>query len=372
MNARWRRVCTRVAALLAIIALCIIPGLARAAGALSAVTSSASALVVPELPSGFEHRELGWLHLDAPKGISEPVEPLIEQANAVKEELSARFGQRVLDDVTVRVARTPEEMARLAPAGAPPPKYAVGVAYRGLHLVVLTLQPPAHSAAADLGEVFRHELAHVALDDAVKGAHVPRWFHEGVAVEASGEHPFDRLRTLWSATLSGELVPLQDLDATFPDDHVAVGVAYAESADFVRSLLRSADRPRFARLIERVRDGQPFEAAAADAYGASLRKLEFQWRNGLEKRYGYAPMLTGGSLLWGAAVAMLVAAYVKRRRRARAVLARWEREEAEEDARRAAQAKTADADATGDDPAQPLPAVAWPMVQHDGRWHSLH
>ena len=57
-------------------------------------------------------------------------------------------------------------MARLAPPESPPPKYAVGVAYPALKLVLVSLVDPKSFEGTDLVEVLKHELAHVALEDA--------------------------------------------------------------------------------------------------------------------------------------------------------------------------------------------------------------
>ena len=187
---------------------------------------------------------------------------------------------------------------QLAPVGAPPPAYASGVAYTQLRLVPLTLMAPRGAEAVNLDEVFRHELAHVALEDALGGQSVPLWFNEGLAMHESGELIAQRMKTLWSATLSGTLHPLADLDKRFPADPFQVQIAYAQSADFVRFMLRDSDRARFHAMISRVRSGQPFDRAVRDAYGSDLRKLEFQWRSDLEHRYSVIPIITGGTALW--------------------------------------------------------------------------
>ena len=182
----------------------------------------------------------------------------------------------------------------------------------------------------------------------------------------SGELIAQRMKTLWSATLSGTLHPLADLDKRFPADPFQVQIAYAQSADFVRFMLRDSDRARFHAMISRVRSGQPFDRAVRDAYGSDLRKLEFQWRSDLEHRYSVIPIITGGTALWVLIVGGLGWAYVRRRRRAKAVMARWEREEALEDALRAQLL------ADEDPPHVPEGLLRPTKVEHDGRWHTLH
>jgi hypothetical protein len=331
-----------------------------------------AAKIVPPLPPSYVTKELGWLTLSYPAGADERVAPLLHDADAFKSDLEATLGQPVLEHVVVRVAPTVADMARLAPAEAPPPEYASGVAYNGMHFVLLSMLAPHGAEAVNLDEVFRHELVHVALEDAVLGRHVPVWFNEGLAIQLSGELPVDRLKTLWSATLSGTLVPLADLDRSVPRDNFQVSIAYAEMGDFMRFLTRKSDHLRFAALIDRVREGQPFERAASEAYGADLRRLELEWRADLEHRFSVIPILTGGGLVWCLVIGILVAAYVRRRRRTKAILAQWEREEAIEDARLArAQSQLDDVML----PVSSLSRVAGASsvkIAHDGRWHTLH
>src|SRR5690606_40795301 len=108
-----------------------------------------------------------------------------------KHELEQRLGQPVLERVDVRVARTPREMRSLAFTGLP--SYAAGFAYSELDIVLLTIQPLYPNSEHNLLEIFKHELVHVALHDAVGGEPIPRWFNEGLAVQLSGENRATRL-----------------------------------------------------------------------------------------------------------------------------------------------------------------------------------
>lgn len=332
---------------------------------------------IPPVPPSYVTKDLGWLELSYPPSAGERVASIIEEADDFKAELTGYFGQPVLSRVIVRIAPTVADMARLAPPDAPPPEYASGVAYHGMHFVLLSMLAPRGAQAVDLDEVFRHELTHVALEDALQGRHVPAWFNEGLAISLSGELSMARRKTLWNATLSGTLIPLSDLDRTFPRDNFEASIAYAEAADFMQFLTRKSDRLRFASMVERVREGQPFERAIADAYSADLRRLELEWRSDLERRFSVIPVLTGGGILWVAVIGALVAAYVRRRRRTREILERWGREEALEDARLAKlEAERAAALGLPTDVAGAATAArargAALKIEHHGRWHTLH
>jgi hypothetical protein len=327
---------------------------------------------IPAVPPAYVTRDLGWLKLSFPTAAEARVAPLLDDAAAIKAELGGLLGQAVLGHLEVRITPTFDEMKRLAPVGAPPPPYASGVAYPRLRLVLISMMAPRGAEATNLDEVFRHELAHVALEDAVLGQHVPAWFNEGLAVGFARENGLDRQRVLGTATINGTLLPLGDLDRGFPANPSDVNVAYAESVDFLRFLQARTDRLRFAATLQRVRDGQAFDRALGDAYGSDLRKLEFEWRTEVERRYSLIPVLAGGGLLWVGVIGALVWGYVKKRRRARAILAKWAVEEAIEDALVAQRAREAVDVSDAELARLGAPLRAPSKVQHDGSWHTLH
>jgi hypothetical protein len=336
---------------------------------------------VPKAPVSFNSYDGGWIRFAYPPSVRERVQPLIAISDEVRVELASRLGRPVLDRVHVYVARTPGEMATLAPEGAPFPKYAAGVAYSELGLVLLTIAPVEPAAQHDLTEIFRHELAHVALHEAVSGYHVPRWFNEGFAVYASGEGSFARLQTLWTATLADDLLTLEQLDRTFPANALDASVAYAQAADLLRFLLRQQDRHRFTALIDRLTRGQSFDEALTNSYGTDLATLEYEWREEVAKRYTFWPVFFSGTMIWALALGLFVWGYRRRRRKSRETLARWAREEAAEDERRKMREREEQArvhivlsrSERTRDLRPPLARDSGvPKVEHDGQWHTLH
>jgi len=336
-------------------------------------------IVVPPLPPDFLSHSEGWLRLSYPPSAAAWSSKLVEAAFEARQALIDELGKPVLGDVEVRIARDPQELARLAPVGLPPPEYAEGVAYARARLIVISLVAPHSPEPPDLREVLRHELAHVALHDAVGGLAVPRWFNEGFAVHASGESSLVRTRTLWTATLANRVLPMAELDRTFPANSRLAAVAYAQSADFVRFLLRRQDRDRFQMFIERLSRGERFNTAISDAYDADLRRLEFQWREEIRKRYSWAPVLLGGGVIWVAVIGLVGLAWMRRRRDSRRTLARWARQEAMEDRRALAEQESERIRVTIQhrDSAAGFPPPSRrddvPVkVEHGGRWHTLH
>jgi hypothetical protein len=346
-------------------------------------------LQLPDLPGDFDTREEGWLQLAYPTELSHWADALTKEANQFRALARDRLGSAVLSRVQVRLARDPSQMATLAPIDAPYPKYAVGVAYSATGLVLLTEEPLHPASEHDLRGVLRHELAHVALHDALQGHHVPLWFNEGFAIHFARENGFARTRTLWTAAVSGNLLNLPELDDRFPNDIVGVPLAYAQAADVVRYLLRQEDEARFLGLVQRVGRGQGFERALHDSYGMDLYNLELNWRSDVEDRYSLWPVLLSGTVIWGGASVLIVVAWRRKKRQARATLAQWTREEALEDARlgllkelarERARAEEIAAQAREKQESDALPTplpgqrkdLTVPKVEHGGRWHTLH
>jgi len=365
---------------------------ADAASTVSALPASVSdaprvgrgVLRLPPVPAGFNSYDAGWIRFIYHPSSRERVQPLIAQAEAVRHDLTERLGFPVLSEVRVEIKRTPGEMATFAPSGAPYPEYAAGVAYSELGLVLLSLTPIHPGQEQDLAEVFRHELAHVALHDALNGQAVPRWFNEGFAVFASGESSFTRMKTLSMSTIGGSLIPLHDLERSFPDDETKAQVAYAEAVDVVRFLVRREDVHRFRALITELREGRTFEQAVLDAYAIDLATLELEWRDDASRRYTFVPLLLSGTFFWVIALGLAVWAWRRRKRRDKLTLQRWAREEAVEDLQRARLAALRTEAARvhivlakgADMPVAQLAASTAekeiPVVEHDGSWHTLH
>jgi hypothetical protein len=365
-----------------------------------ALLSSRAALAMPAppVPSAFVTKSLGAVTASYPPNAGARVADLLEAVPRVQAGLAKLLGHPLQEPVDLRFVWTPEEMAALAPADAPPPRYATGVSYPAQRVALVALSDPRSGGAAGAYETLAHELAHVAFAQATADAPVPRWFHEGFAIHAAGERSVARYEVLAEAAAFRRLVPLEALDEHFADESFDVSLAYAEAADVLRFLSRDGDRHRFVSLLERLRVGVPFERALADAYGVDLRKLDYEWRNEAAKRFAFLPIFTGGSILWVAMAVVFAFGWARKRREAKATLDRWDAEEAE--SRRLAElsrlglevsaADRAPASAPGAPHVPAAPGVPPPdtalddlgestrvspgrlLVEHEGRWHTLH
>lgn len=315
----------------------VLPGIAQARSALDEARQGA-----PAVPDDFSSIDSGWILMRYHPEQSALARKLMLEAEPFRREVRGLLGSEpespsapLTEKVEVRIGRTPLEMEKLGPSGLRYPQYASGLALPRSRLILLTATPRFPGENHDLVQIFRHELAHVAMADRVGVGQVPRWFDEGFAVYASGEGEMMRMQTLWTATLARRLIPFAELSARFPEDAQTASIAYAQAADVIRYLLRGDGEHRFHAIFSRMNKSQTFESAVQDAYGEDLGLLEVEYRADAARRYTFWPILFASSTIWGLAAALFVLAYYRKRRQASVKLARWAREEAVEDQLRA-------------------------------------
>lgn len=330
-----------------------------------AAPSAADVRAVPEVTPEYGSVEDAGIRVVYHPLARERANGLLKRAIAARAELSSLLGRDVLSAVEIRVAAAPAQMAALAPL--PIPSGAPAVAFRDNRLVVMSLSAALGGDPPDLDEHLRHALAHIALDEATLGHDLPRWFHEGFAVQFSGEDAAARAEALCVAALQDRLLGLREVDARFPEGAPGPSLSRAEAADFVRFLLDKPARDRFAALIERLRAGDPLDRALPTALGADLDAVEMSFRREMARRYSFVPVFAGATLLW-----VVVAAGISLRRRR---LRRADRDDPLPAAARLSLAEPADPppEPEPEELAQAiLPDPEVPKVEHGGRWYTLH
>ncbi len=336
---------------------------------------------LPPVPDGYLQRQDGAVRWEYPAEAGTIVDGLANDLRHEWPRIERELGAEIEDGLIIRIGRNPDEMAALAPAHAPPPPYAVGVAYPASGLILLTLSAPETWERPDVTQVLTHELSHIALHRAVNGQPVPRWLTEGLAIHQARERSLERVQTLWEATVRGQLIALDDLSHRFPSQPHEVSIAYAQSADFIRWLNgRESSGQHFAELIRRIRSGQPFETAVSQTYSQGIGQLEYAWRNELTERYGAFPLLLGTGVIWFGIALLVVVAWFRRRADSKRILERWESEDGERDmpepsaAPQLSRPDGSVARPEGDTrPGSDIPPPAEiPTVVWEGRSHTLH
>jgi hypothetical protein len=243
--------------------------------------------------------------------------------------------------VEIRVVVDTSEIASVSPSPGVP-EWAVGVAFAGAGVVVVAVR--RGSEMLDVLGTVDHELAHMALGAAL-GGRAPRWLNEGFAYLHSSDWSLARFRTLIGMAWSGDVIPLSELDRSFPAAEQSAHRAYAQSYDFVAFLARrgrfpdaddDGNRWPFRRFLALVAAGKSTGEASLEAFGTRLSDLFDEWRRNLRSRYLMVPAELFGLGVWCFGALLLIIAYIRRRMQNRETLARWAAEEEEKDRAREA------------------------------------
>lgn len=187
------------------------------------------------------------------------------------------------------------------------PPWGAGFALPGARTVIIR---------ADAGEprqILRHELAHLALHQAVRGR-VPLWFDEGYAAVASGE--IDRLVALQLsvAVARGRVPTLDELDRGLRSARATAEASYGLAASAVLFLARGHPSGELRPLLERLGQGEPFGSAVLATTGLTLGRMEIAWQRDVRRRYGWIVWLTAGGFWLLVAFLVIAAAWLRRRR----------------------------------------------------------
>lgn len=188
------------------------------------------------------------------------------------------------------------------------PPWGVGAAVPGSRTIVIRLD-------GDPRRVLRHELAHLALHDAVR--RVPLWFDEGYAARAAGE--WDRLDGLlmnWRL-LAGRVPTLDQVTADLRRGRTDAEAAYAFATTAVLYLERLGGERGLEPLLTNLGATPDLDQAMRLTHRMTLAQFETAWRRDLRGRYGWLLVFASFTALWTMVLLVVGFAWRYRRRRDR-------------------------------------------------------
>lgn len=266
----------------------------------------------------------------------------LEIEDRVTEDLSLEE----LDEIQVTIASTHDDFRSLQPPGKKAQNWAAALAYPSQDRILMKSPRLLLGGQSRYEKILLHEVAHVALDQAVRGgsreagsnqnvtrqarsptAGIPRWLHEGYAIHVAREWSPDREVLLTRAVVGGKTIPLGRLVSDFPEDKIRAQLAYAQSADLVHYLIRSYGSDAFRDFVIALGRGYRFGYASRTILGEDFLALEERWHRHLRTRYTWIPLLTSTGSLWFLASLVFLAAYVRKKLTARAKVQEWSEEE---------------------------------------------
>jgi hypothetical protein len=191
-------------------------------------------------------------------------------------------------------------------SGGRAPSWGAGVALPGSRTILI------RADARDPSQTLRHELAHLALRRAIR-VRAPLWFDEGYAAYASGE--WDRLDALALnlTVVRGAVPELTELDAALRGRAPAAEASYALAMSAVLELARRNPTGTLDPLVDLLMTGVPFDSALQRSTGLNPGQFAVAWRDHVRRRYGLLTWLAAGGLWAVVALAVLGAAWLRRR-----------------------------------------------------------
>lgn len=223
----------------------------------------------------------------------------------------------------IRVILAPED----SPLATNVPPWISGYAYPEVGSLVILVERVPRYPARSLGDVLRHEIAHVLIGRAAGGAPVPRWLHEGLAMALEGRWGVRDAARFELSRLRLRRVDLQGLDEAFRGDAAATAAAYATAGAFYRDLERRHGSAFAPALLSRLAEGRDFDDAFHMLTGrtpqqslARFSSLEATWVR-------WVPFLTSPTVLWIAVTLLALWAIKRRRDRDKEIQDQWLAEE---------------------------------------------
>ena len=232
----------------------------------------------------------------------------------------------------VRIAVAPTDAVFRDWVGGAFPEWGAAAAFPALQQIVMQGPRSGGSTAGDPLVVLRHELAHLALAEAVGGL-APRWFDEGYASVAAGEWGREEIiATNVALALRGPR-SFDALESMFYRGGREAEGAYALAHRAVAEMAALDPARGLSLFFTYWVETQSLEQAMRQAYGMTVTGFETYWVRRTQMRYGALALAGDLAVAAGVMLVVLLPVYVRRRRRDRRRLEALRAAEAEQERR---------------------------------------
>ncbi|MCA0375945.1 MAG: hypothetical protein LCH84_09790 [Gemmatimonadetes bacterium] len=245
----------------------------------------------------------------------------------------------------VRIAIAPDAARFRAWVGEGAPEWGAAIAFPDAQYIVMQ----GRTAGSDAGDplvVLRHELAHLALHEAM-GPLPPRWFDEGYASVSAGEFTREQLFETTFGMVWRTLPSLEALERGFVGGGVEAGWSYAMAHRVVSELEQLGGSGGLANFFAYWKASGSFEKAIRGAFGMTGEAFEKHWQRQTRRRYGALSVVTNVTAAVGMFGVVLLPLFLQKRRRDRRRLEAMRAADAAQEAAARASALQALLDATG-------------------------
>jgi hypothetical protein len=192
-------------------------------------------------------------------------------------------------------------------------------------VVIFPTRSPIYPSVT-LEDVLRHEVAHALIWRVSGGRFIPRWFNEGLAMEAERERKFEDQTRLLYQLVTGSRVGLTELDRLFDGGQNDQTRAYALAGAIVHDVLQRNGLAG-AEILKRVGAGLTFDEAFSKVVGRTPATAEFEFWERQRIWTNWVPIITSTTTLWIVVTCLALLAIYRRSRLNREIEKRWEEED---------------------------------------------
>jgi hypothetical protein len=205
------------------------------------------------------------------------------------------------------------------------PDWIVGLAIGERDIVIFPERVLAYPHDS-LESVVRHEVVHLALDAAARGAPIPRWFHEGVAVSVdAGWSTRAQLNLLLAMLARPDIAQLTRLFTSRSQSETTQ--AYLLSAALIDDIRRRHGPDVPGAIARHVAEGVPFDRAFEIVTGETPDAAAATSWAGYRRWTAWVPAVTSASAAWTLILLLAFVAFIVQRRRRKRSRRRWDDED---------------------------------------------
>ena len=198
--------------------------------------ASSTALAAPPSDVVTRSGAGGAITLNYPERFAPAAKEIEQRARIALPVLASRLGVEGFPVIDVWLVSDLDDYFEWNGIPSRAPEWAVGLSLTDRHTVLVRHGLGPNRAPVDIEKTFDHELAHVAIDVARAGHHVPLWLNEGFASWSAKEWTLERSELVARSAASSQLIALENLESQFPPHHATTSLAYAQSHHLVNAL----------------------------------------------------------------------------------------------------------------------------------------
>lgn len=225
-------------------------------------------------------------------------------------------------DTTVVIFIADSEKEFLNRVGSSFPDW--GAAAASLDRAAIVIKSPKYiRVGKSFRELIGHELTHIMLHRASESQWLPRWIHEGLSMQVSGEWNIGQDILVARAVWTNRLINLYRLEGLTDFSGAEANLAYTESYLAASELVKTSDRYLLADLLGLYRDNHDFYQSFEIVTGIDYHSWTNKWYERMTMRYHFFLFLFDIELLWVLIPLFFVLLVIFKRRQNAKVKKRW-------------------------------------------------